>query len=228
MKAMRLLQPGAPLVLTELTLPAPGPHQVLIEVEACGVCRTDLHVIDNELPAVHCPLTPGHEVVGVVRAAGAAVGEFLPGARLGVPWLAYTCGACRYCRAGRENLCEQARFTGYSTDGGFAEQVLADARYCLPLPAAPPAAELAPLLCAGLIGYRAYRLAGDALRLGLYGFGAAAHLLAQLARAEGRQVFAFTRPGDTSGQRFARELGVVWAGGSDERAPEVLDAAILF
>jgi propanol-preferring alcohol dehydrogenase len=228
MKAMRLLRPGGPLALSELTLPPPAPHELLLEVQACGVCRTDLHLLDNELPDIRCPLTPGHEIVGVVRALGSGVTQFRRGERVGVPWLAGTCGLCRYCRAGRENLCERARFTGYTRDGGYAEQVLADARYCLPLPPSGAAAELAPLLCAGLIGYRAYRLAGEAPNLGLYGFGAAAHLLAQLARAERRQVFAFTRPGDVAGQAFARTLGAVWAGGSDERPGEALDAAILF
>lgn len=224
---MRLTARGAPLELTELSLPAPAEHELLLAVEACGVCRTDLHVLDFELPDVRCPLTLGHEVVGRVAAVGPGVTRFKVGERVGVPWLAHTCGVCPYCRAGRENLCLEARFTGYSRDGGYAEQVLADARYCLALPPGP-AAELAPLLCAGLIGYRAYRAAGEAGNLGLYGFGAAAHLLAQVARSEGRRVFAFTRPGDREAQRFALELGAVWAGGSDERAPELLDAAILF
>jgi alcohol dehydrogenase, propanol-preferring len=224
---MRLMARGAPLELTELSLPPPDEHEILIAVEACGVCRTDLHVLDGELPDIHTPLTPGHEIVGRVLAAGAGVERFRRGDRVGVPWLAHTCGVCPYCRSGRENLCIDARFTGYTRDGGYAEQVLADARYCLPLPPGP-AAELAPLLCAGLIGYRAYRAAGDAANLGLYGFGAAAHLLAQLARLEGRRVFAFTRPGDAESQRFALGLGAVWAGGSDERPPELLDAAILF
>jgi propanol-preferring alcohol dehydrogenase len=227
MKAMRLVECGAPLELTELSLPPPAEHEILIAVEACGVCRTDLHVLDGELPDIHTPLTPGHEVVGRVLAAGPGVERLRRGDRVGVPWLAHTCGVCPYCRSGRENLCVNARFTGYTRDGGYAEQALADARYCLPLPDGP-AAELAPLLCAGLIGYRAYRAAGEAANLGLYGFGAAAHLLAQVARFEGRRVFAFTRPGDAAAQRFALELGAVWAGGSDERAPELLDAAILF
>jgi propanol-preferring alcohol dehydrogenase len=224
---MRLTARGAPLELTELSLPPPGEHELLIAVEACGVCRTDLHVLDGELPDIRCPLTLGHEVVGRVLAVGSAVERFRPGDRVGVPWLAGTCGVCPYCRSGRENLCTGARFTGYTHDGGYAEQALADARYCLALPPGP-AAELAPLLCAGLIGYRAYRAAGEAANLGLYGFGAAAHLLAQVARFEGRRVFAFTRPGDGPAQRFACELGAAWAGGSDERAPELLDAAILF
>ena len=226
-KAMRLTARGAPLELTELSLPPPGEYEILIAVEACGVCRTDLHVLDGELPDIHIPVTPGHEIVGRVLASGAGVGRFRPGDRVGVPWLAHTCGVCPYCRSGRENLCTSARFTGYTHDGGYAEQALADARYCLALPGGP-AAELAPLLCAGLIGYRAYRAAGDAANLGLYGFGAAAHLLAQVARFEGRRVFAFTRPGDGAAQHFALECGAVWAGGSDERPPEPLDAAILF
>jgi len=224
---MRLVAPGSPLRPTEVSLPAPRGPELLIAVETCGVCRTDLHVLDGELPGIHCPLTPGHEVVGRVLEAGSEVEHFRPGDRVGVPWLAWTCGVCRYCRSGRENLCVRGQFTGYTRDGGYAEQMLADARYCLPLPPGP-AAELAPLLCAGLIGYRAYRAAGESANLGLYGFGAAAHLLAQVARSEGRRVFAFTRPGDVEAQRFALELGAVWAGGSDGPAPELLDAAILF
>jgi alcohol dehydrogenase, propanol-preferring len=228
MRAMRLLAPGTPLELRDVKLPAPGEHEVLLAVEACGVCRTDLHLLDNELPDIRCPVTPGHEVVGRVHAIGSAVTRFRVGDRAGVPWLGHTCGVCEYCRSGRENLCEKARFTGYTRDGGYAEQVLADARYCLALPSDVAAAELAPLLCAGLIGYRAYRAAGEGRNLGLYGFGAAAHLLAQVARDQGRRVFALTRPGDEATQRFARELGADWAGGSDERPPEPLDAAILF
>jgi alcohol dehydrogenase, propanol-preferring len=227
-QAMRLLSAASPLTAAEVTLPAPGAHEVLIRVEACGVCRTDLHVLDNELPGIRCPLTPGHEIVGRVAARGAQVERFSLGDRVGVPWLASTCGVCEYCRAGQENLCPQARFTGYTRDGGYAQEALADARYCLPLPRDAAAAELAPLLCAGLIGYRAYRKAGEARNLGLYGFGAAAHLLAQLALHEGRRVFAFTRAGDEAGQRFARGLGAVWAGSSAAPAPEPLDAAILF
>jgi len=228
MQAMRLLARGAPLTLSEVSLPATAPGELLIRVEACGVCRTDLHLVDNELPDIHCPVTPGHEVVGVVSARGSEVTRFAVGDRVGVPWLAWTCGVCRYCRAGLENLCPQARFTGYTRDGGYAQELLADARYCLPLPPAVPAAGLAPLLCAGLIGYRAYRKAGDAANLGLYGFGAAAHLLTQIALHEGRRVFAFTREGDRQGQAFARELGAVWTGASTERPPQELDAAILF
>jgi alcohol dehydrogenase, propanol-preferring len=225
---MRLLAPGGPLSPTEMTLPPPGQHEVLIRVEACGVCRTDLHLIDNELPDVRCPVTPGHEVVGTVIASGPEATRFRVGERVGVPWLAFTCGVCEYCRTGRENLCPQARFTGYTRDGGYAQELLADARYCLPLPREVAAAELAPLLCAGLIGYRAYRMAGEGRNLGLYGFGAAAHLLAQVALHEGRRVSAFTRAGDEEGQRFARGLGAIWAGSSAEPAPEPLDAAILF
>jgi len=225
---MRLLAPRTPLVAAEVALPAPAPHEVLIRIEACGVCRTDLHVVDNELPDLHFPIIPGHEVVGRVAARGAEVARFEVGDRVGVPWLAFTCGICDYCRRGEENLCPQARFTGYTRDGGYAQEMLADARYCLPLPREPPAAELAPLLCAGLIGYRAYRKAGDAVNLGIYGFGAAAHLIAQVARHDGRRVFAFTREGDEAGQRFARELGAVWAGPSTLAPPEPLGAALLF
>ena len=228
MHAMRLLARGAPLTLSETALPPPAAAELLIRVEACGVCRTDLHLIDGELPDIHYPVTPGHEIVGVVIGAGAAEMRFAIGDRVGVPWLAWTCGVCPYCLAGQENLCIRARFTGYSRDGGYAQEVLADARYCLPLPADVPAARLAPLLCAGLIGYRAYRKAGDAANLGLYGFGAAAHLLVQIARHEGRRVFAFTRAEDLEGQAFARSLGAVWAGSSAERPPQELDAAILF
>jgi propanol-preferring alcohol dehydrogenase len=228
MLAMRLLAPGSALTPVEVTLPPPAPLEILIRVEACGVCRTDLHIIDNELPDVCCPLTPGHEIVGVVAACGREVTRFHPGDRVGVPWLGYTCGTCEYCRAGTENLCVNARFTGYTREGGYAQQVLADARYCLPLPAGVAAAALAPLLCAGLIGYRAYRKAGEGANLGLYGFGAAAHLLAQVAWHEGRRVFAFTRAGDHEGQRFARELGAAWAGDSAQAPPQPLDAAILF
>jgi len=228
MHAMRLLARGEQLKLSELRLPPPAPGELLVRVEACGVCRTDLHLIDGELPDIPYPVTPGHEIVGVVIGAGAAEMRFAIGDRVGVPWLAWTCGECPYCLAGQENLCIRARFTGYSRDGGYAQEVLADARYCLPLPADVPAARMAPLLCAGLIGYRAYRKAGDAANLGLYGFGAAAHLLVQIARHEGRRVFAFTREEDLEGQAFARSLGAVWAGSSAERPPQELDAAILF
>jgi propanol-preferring alcohol dehydrogenase len=228
MHALRLHAPGTPLRLEELS-PAPlGAQQVRIAVEACGVCRTDLHLVEGELPQVRCPVTPGHEVVGVVIERGGAAERFAVGQRVGVPWLAETCGVCRDCREGRENLCPNARFTGYTVDGGYADQIVADARYCLALPEGIPAPELAPLLCAGLIGYRAYRAAGTGTQLGLYGFGAAAHLLAQVARADGWSVHAFTRPGDGVSQSFARELGAVWAGGSDQAPPVPLDAAILF
>lgn len=228
MIAMRVQGPGQALRAERVPVPEPGPEQVLIEVLACGVCRTDLHVLDAELPNVRYPVTPGHEIVGRVVHGGAAVATLAPGQRVGVPWLASTCGRCEFCRRGLENLCEQASFTGYDAPGGYAEFVVADARYCLALPERYDDVHAAPLLCAGLIGYRAYRAAGDARRLGLYGFGAAAHLLAQLAAAEGREVYAFTRPGDTASQTFARGLGARWAAGSDEPPPEPLDAAILF
>jgi propanol-preferring alcohol dehydrogenase len=228
MRALRLTGPGRALSYDEVPEPAPEPQQALLEVLACGVCRTDLHVLDGELPDIGYPVTPGHEIVGRVVGLGSAVRGLEVGDRVGVPWLASTCGDCRYCKLGLENLCERASFTGYTAPGGYAEYVVADARYCLPIPAGYSDVEAAPLLCAGLIGYRAYRAAGDAPRLGLYGFGAAAHLLAQVARAQGREVYAFTRPGDADGQRFARGLGAAWAGGSDEAPPEPLDAAIIF
>jgi propanol-preferring alcohol dehydrogenase len=228
MSAMRLHATGSPLSLDSLERPAPAENQVLLQVLACGVCRTDLHVVDGELPDIPHPVTPGHEVVGRVLEIGSAVASVQIGARVGVPWLGYTCGKCHYCLAGTENLCDFARFTGYTLDGGYAQYIVADARYCLPLPARYSDFEAAPLLCAGLIGYRAYRAAGAGRQLGLYGFGAAAHLLAQVARAEDRSVFAFTRPGDKESQAFARGLGAVWAGGSDELPPQQLDAAIIF
>jgi propanol-preferring alcohol dehydrogenase len=201
---------------------------VLLRVRACGVCRTDLHVADGELPHPKLPLVLGHEIVGAVVECGPGVERFAPGDRVGVPWLGWTCGACRYCRAGRENLCDQARFTGYQIDGGYAEYAVADERFCLPLPDGYDDVQAAPLLCAGLIGYRALVAAGDGERLGIYGFGAAAHIVAQVARFQGRRIFAFTRPGDEEAQRFARELGAVWAGPSTSPGPEPLDAAILF
>jgi propanol-preferring alcohol dehydrogenase len=225
---MVLDAPGSPLRPADLPLPKPGPDQVLLRVRACGVCRTDLHVTAGELPEPKLPLVLGHEVVGVVEACGERVARFTAGDRVGVPWLGWTCGVCSYCRSGRENLCDRARFTGYQIDGGYAEHTVADQRYVFPLPAGYSDAEAAPLLCAGLIGYRSLVLAGDAVRLGLYGFGAAAHLIAQVARHQGRRLFAFTRPGDTEAQQFARALGAEWAGGSDEMPPEELDAAILF
>jgi propanol-preferring alcohol dehydrogenase len=199
-----------------------------LRVAACGVCRTDLHIADGELDGCRYPITPGHEVVGRVAAVGREVERYREGDRLGVPWLGASCGECEYCRAGRENLCDRARFTGFDFDGGYADYVLADERYCLPIPAAYGDAEAAPLLCAGLIGYRSLRFAGDARRLGIYGFGAAAHIVAQVARAEGREIFAFTRPGDTAAQALARRLGAAWAGASDVAPPEALDAALLF
>lgn len=229
MRAMRLHAVGEALREDRIPIPAPGPGDVLVRVEACGVCRTDLHVVDGELPEPIRPLVPGHEIVGRVAAIGAGVTGLSVDQRIGVPWLGWTCGSCLYCLNGQENLCPDARFTGYTRDGGYAEYTVADARYCFPLPADDPVAA-APLLCAGLIGYRAWRMAGGAgpQRLGLYGFGAAAHILAQLALAEGQQVYAFTRPGDATAQVFARRLGATWAGGSDDTPPEALDAAILF
>lgn len=227
-RAMRLDAPGTSLRLEEAPLAPLRPHEVLIEVGACGVCRTDLHLLDGELPQAVSPVTPGHEIVGRVVDAGAAVERFGSGDRVGVPWLASACGDCRYCTAGLENLCERAQFTGCTVDGGFARHAIADSRFCLELPDRYDDAHAAPLLCAGLIGYRAYCAAGEGANLGLYGFGAAAHLLAQVAHAEGRRVFALTRPGDLDAQRFARELGAAWAGGSDETPPEPLDAAIIF
>lgn len=228
MKAMVLNRPGAALSLTDLPEPEPTAGQVLIRVRACAVCRTDLHVIDGDLAEPKLPIVPGHEIVGTVEARGAAVEEFPLGERIGVPWLGWTCGHCHYCLSGRENLCDLARFTGYQIDGGYAEYALADARYCFPIHGEYDDAEAAPLLCAGLIGYRALRMAGDARRLGIYGFGAAAHIVAQVARAQGRSVFAFTRPSDLEAQAFASKLGAIWAGGSDERPLEELDAAIIF
>ncbi len=227
MRAMVLGAPGRPLRPAELPVPPPGPGELLLKVLACGVCRTDLHLVDGELPDPKLPVVPGHEIVGEVAGLGPGVEGLAIGQRVGVPWLAWTCGVCRFCRSDRENLCDQPLFTGYTRDGGYAEFTLADARYCFPLPAGDPVAQ-APLLCAGLIGYRAYRMAGEAKRLGLYGFGAAAHILAQIATAEGREVYAFTRPGDMAAQAFARRLGAVWAGGSDAVPPLPLDAAIVF
>ena len=216
---MRVRAPGSPLVAENASVPEPGPGQVLVKVHACGVCRTDLHIADGELADCRYPVTPGHEVVGTVVGSGA---------RVGIPWLGWTCGTCEYCTSGRENLCERARFTGCNLDGGYAEYVVADERFCLPVPERYGDAEAAPLLCAGLIGYRCYAKCEDARAIGLYGFGAAAHILAQVARAEGRTVFAFTRPGDDAGKRFAVQCGAHWAGDSTEAPPEPLDAAILF
>ncbi len=228
MRAMVLEHPGRPLALRCLAVPEPGPGQIRLRVAACAVCRTDLHVVDGELPGAKPDVIPGHEIVGRVEALGPGVEGFRAGDRVGVPWLGFTCGTCRFCRQGRENLCEAARFTGYQLDGGYAEHAVADARFCFPIPDAYSDIEAAPLLCAGLIGHRALGMAGEAHCLGLYGFGAAAHIVAQVARHEGRRVFAFTRPGDIAAQDFARTLGAEWAGGSDEAPPEKLDAAIIF
>lgn len=228
MRAMVLESPGQQLHLRELPIPQPGPGEVQIRIHACGVCRTDLHIVDGELPHPALPLIPGHQIVGTVTALGPGVTRFHVGDRVGVPWLGRTCGTCRYCQRGQENLCDAAQFTGYTLPGGYAEYTVADARYCFPLPAGYPDLQAAPLLCAGLIGYRALRFAGDAERVGFYGFGASAHILTQLAAWQGRQVYAFTRPGDTAGQHFARQLGAVWAGGSDELPPVPLDAALIF
>src|SRR5262245_34468906 len=225
---MLLDRPGEPLRAAELPDPEPGPGEVLLEVRACGVCRTDLHVVDGELPDPALPLVPGHEIVGTVVARGADANRFELGARVGVPWLAWTCGSCAACRRGRENLCERARFTGYTRDGGYAARTVADERYCFAIPSAYSDVEAAPLLCAGLIGHRALSAAGDAEVLGIYGFGAAAHIVTQVARFRERRVFAFTRAGDATAQTFARELGAEWAGASNEPPPEPLDAAILF
>lgn len=225
---MQLRAPATALVPVDLAIPQPGPGQVLVRVRACGVCRTDLHVVDGELPDPRSPVIPGHEVVGTVAALGERTTGFTPGQRVGVPWLGFTCGTCDCCTSGRENLCAQARFTGYTLDGGYAEYVVADARYCFALPEGFTDHELAPWLCAGLIGYRALSMAGVARRIGLYGFGAAAHIVAQVARHQRREVYAFTRPGDAAAQAFARGLGAAWAGGSDETPPVALDAALLF
>ncbi len=268
MRAMILEAPRWPLRPTEVPVPRPGAGQVRIKVEACGICRTDLHVLDGELPHPKLPLIPGHQIVGIVDAVGAAaeleqvapvnaapsagaagatasepgeapapsrapalggwLGAPALGARVGIPWLGYTCGCCRYCLSGRENLCDQAKFTGYDLDGGFAEYAVADARFCFSIPAGYPPLQAAPLLCAGLIGYRSLRMTGEAERLGIYGFGAAAHIVTQVARHQGRRVFAFTRPGDVTSQEFAREMGAEWAGDTATAAPEELDAALIF
>ncbi len=228
MLAMRLHRPGETLRQEALPVPRPGPGQVLIRVSACAVCRTDLHIVDGDLPDAKLPLIPGHEIVGRVAECGAGVRGFAPGQRVGVPWLGWTCGNCAYCRRGAENLCPEARFTGYQIDGGYADYTVADARYCFPLDPAYGDAEAAPLLCAGLIGYRTLRMAGPVARLGLYGFGAAAHIAAQVARFEGSEIFAFTRPGDRAAQDFARRITGGWAGDADEPPPEALDAALIF
>jgi alcohol dehydrogenase, propanol-preferring len=228
MWSMSLPAVGAPLARMDRATPAPGPGEVRLKVLACGVCRTDLHVVDGDLPPIRSPITPGHEIVGVVEALGAGVAAPAIGARVGVGWLGRTCGVCDYCRSGRENLCDAPEFTGYGRDGGFATHVLADARFVYPLDGERPAAEFAPLLCAGLIGWRSLVSAGDAHRLGLYGFGAAAHIITQVAIWQGRRVFAFTRPGDADAQAFALTLGAEWAGGSDAAPPGPLDAAIIY
>ncbi|WP_082282868.1 zinc-dependent alcohol dehydrogenase family protein [Myxococcus hansupus] len=229
MRAMVLRAAGQPLVESRWPIPRPGPEELLLRVHACAVCRTDLHIVDGELPHPKLPLVLGHEIVATVEAAGERATAIPVGTRVGVPWLGWSCGHCRFCQSGRENLCERARFTGYQVDGGFAEFTTAHHRFCFPLPPEYSDVHAAPLMCAGLIGFRSLRMAGDARhRLGLYGFGAAAHLILQVARHQGRRVFAFTRPGDAEGQRFARELGAEWAGGSDEVPPEPLDAALLF
>lgn len=228
MHAQILQQAGAPLRAVELPMPQPTRNELLIEVAACGVCRTDLHVVDGELAHPKLQLVPGHEIVGRVIGMGADVRGFALNDRVGVPWLGWTCGECRYCLEGRENLCDKARFTGYSIDGGYADQVVADARYCLHIPAIYSATAAAPLLCAGLIGFRALRMVTDAQHIGFYGFGAAAHILAQLCIAQGRHVYAFVRPGDAAAREFARELGVAWSGDSNTAAPQQLDAALIF
>ena len=228
MRAQLFRRAGEPLIAAELPAPRPGPQQVLIGVHACAVCRTDLHVVDGDLAAAKLPLIPGHEIIGTIVERGADVDRFAIGDRVGVPWLGWTCGVCDYCRGGHENLCDRARFTGYQIDGGYAEMTLADQRYCFAIDAGYGDVEAAPLLCAGLIGYRSLRLAGEAGRIGIYGFGAAAHIVAQVARHQGRRVFAFTRPGDRAAQHFARRLGAEWAGDSTENPPEPLDAALIF
>jgi len=228
MRAMLLEVPGEPLRLRDRPPPKPGPGEVLIRVRACGVCRTDLHILDGELAEPRLPLIPGHEIVGTVAGLGPGVKAFDIGHRVGVPWLGWTCGTCEFCASGRENLCDNPRFTGYQVDGGYAEYAVADARYCFPIPSGFDDVAAAPLLCAGLIGYRTLRLAGEAERVGIYGFGAAAHIVAQVILHQARRLCAFTRPGDRAAQDFARSLGAEWAGGSDETPPQPLDAALIF
>ena len=228
MKAMVLNHPGTPLVWTVLPDREPGRDQVRVKVLACGVCRTDLHVLDGELPNPKSPIIPGHEIVGRIDAIGPGVTDLKSGERVGIPWLGHTCGVCPYCHAHRENLCDAPLFTGYTRDGGFATAVIADARFAFPLGETGSDVSLAPLLCAGLIGWRSLKIAGDGKKLGIYGFGAAGHIVAQVAKWQGRQVYAFTRPGDTATQDFARSLGVAWAGGSDQAPPELLDTAIIY
>ena len=228
MRAMLFESVGRPLRAARVRAPAPAPGQVRVKVQTCGICRTDLHVLDGELPHPKLPLIPGHQIVGIVDAVGEGVSAPAVGEQVGVPWLGWTCGRCRYCLSGRENLCDQAKFTGYDLDGGFAEYAVADHRFAFPVPSGYSPAEAAPLLCAGLIGYRSLTMTGDAERLGIYGYGAAAHIVTQVARHQGRRVFAFTRPGDTTSQAFAHEMGAEWAGDTSEAAPEQLDAAIVF
>jgi propanol-preferring alcohol dehydrogenase len=228
MRAQVLTAAHRALVMTELDPPHPAAGEMLIAVKACAVCRTDLHIVDGELTQPKLPLVPGHEIVGTVVEKGAEIDRFQIGDRVGVPWLGWTCGVCEYCRGGRENLCDRARFTGYQIDGGYAELTVTDQRYCFPIPVEFDDVAAAPLLCAGLIGYRTFQLAGEGERIGIYGFGAAAHIVAQVAKFQGRQVFAFTKPGDRAAQNFARGLGAVWAGGSDETPPEPLDGALIF
>ncbi len=228
MKAQLLRKPCSPLEMTDMPVPTPGDTQVLVRVHTCGVCRTDLHIVDGELPNAVLPLVPGHQIVGTIEKIGSRVTKFIRGQRIGVPWLGKTCGVCRFCITGRENLCENAVFTGYTRDGGFAEYTVADEQFCFALPQDYPDDQAAPLLCAGLIGYRALRMAGQAERIGFYGFGAAAHILLQVALYKKRRVYAFTRPGDSRGQSFARSLGAFWAGDSTSRPPDKLDAAVIF
>ena len=228
MRAMVLNGAHRPLEAVDRSVPVPGPRQILLKVSACGVCRTDLHLVDGELPACRLPVIPGHEIVGTVLEIGPGAERLRPGERVGVPWLGWTCGHCGYCRSGRENLCPEAKFTGCHIDGGYAELAIADERYCFGLPASYGDQEAAPLLCAGLIGYRAYRMVGDSATLGLYGFGAAAHIVAQVAKQQGKRVFAFTRANDLASQRFALDLGCDWAGSSADSPPDALDGAIIF
>lgn len=228
MKAMVLHTVGKPLELQGIPIPKPNPYQLLLQVEACGVCRTDLHIIDGELENPNLPLVPGHQIVGTVEEVGKNVTGFKTGQKVGVPWLGYTCGNCEFCQKDQENLCDNAQFTGYDINGGFAEYAVANAQYCFPIPKQYSSVQAAPLLCAGLIGYRSLRKAGNAQRLGFYGFGSAAHILTQVALHQNKEVFAFTRPGDTKGQQFAKKLGAIWSGGSQTQPPQKLDAAIIF
>lgn len=228
MRAMRFDEKGKPLRLEEFPTPDPGPGQIRVSIKACAVCRTDLHVVDGDLTDPKHPVTPGHEIIGLVDSVGEGVTRFKPGERVGIPWLGWTCGECDYCRRGEENLCPHARFTGYQIDGGFATHVIADARYCFAIPERYSDEEAAPLMCAGLIGYRALKMAGSGKRLGLYGFGAAAHIAVQVAKARGQEVYGFVKPGDAAARDFARTMGAVWAGDSDSSAPVELDAAIIF